>query len=46
MTETNRYAGAIIGQTARARPWQDVGIVEMKAFEGIMILMGILNFHD
>ncbi len=38
VTETNRYAATIVGNTAHARPWYDVTVEEMKAFFGIVIM--------
>ncbi len=43
VTETNRYAETIVGNTAHARPWYDVTVEEMKAFLGVVIMMGILK---
>lgn len=41
--ETNRYASANTASTPHARPWSDVTIPEMKAFIGMLILMGIVE---
>lgn len=43
VVETNRYASSIVGTTPGARPWTPVTVPEMKAFIGILILMGILK---
>ncbi len=43
VTETNRYAATIVGNTAHARPWYGVTVEEIKAFFGIVIMMGILK---
>ena len=42
-TDTNRYAAGFRGQCLHTshRPWNDVTVTEMKAFIGILILMGI-----
>ena len=42
-TETNRYAARLRGQCLHTspQPWNDVTITELKAFIGILILMGI-----
>ena len=42
VAETNRYAATVVGSTPRARPW-DVVVHEMKAFVGILILIGIIK---
>ena len=39
--ETNRYAGAMMKCTPSARAWYDTTVEEMKAFVGLLILMGI-----
>ena len=41
--ETNNYAASVTEQSSHSspRPWQDVSTEEMKAFIGILILMGI-----
>ena len=41
--ETNRYASENVSHTPHARPWEDVTVPEMKAFTGILILMGIVK---
>ena len=41
--ETNRYASFVTGPTPSARPWTGTNAEEMKAFIGIIILMGILK---
>ena len=42
VTETNRYAG-LRPQTSGSRPWHDTTVQELKAFIGILILMGIVR---
>ena len=42
VTETNRYAAENLSSSARARPWHDVTVEEMKAFLGMLIIMGII----
>ncbi len=41
--ETNHFASANVGHTPHARPWHDATVPEMKAFLGMLILMGILD---
>ena len=43
VTETNRYAAQTMQNSTHAhpRPWTDIGVEEMKAFVGILMLMGI-----
>ena len=41
VTETNCFAVAEVGTTPSAREWFDTTVEEMKAFIGILILMGI-----
>ena len=41
--ETNRYASENVSHTPHARPWKDVTVPEMKAFVGMLILMGIVT---
>ena len=43
VTETNRYAASIRSQNTHThpRPWYDVTMEEMKAFIGVVMLMGI-----
>lgn len=41
--ETNHYASSVTGQTPSARPLTGTNVKEMKAFIGIIILMGILK---
>ena len=43
VTETNRYASQASSTSAHARPWHDTTVVEMMAFIGIMIIMGIVQ---
>ena len=42
-TETNRYAAANRSISRHSRAWSDVTVEEMKAFVGMLILMGILQ---
>ena len=41
VSETNRYASATRKSTPCARAWYDTTFEELKAFVGILILMGI-----
>ena len=41
--ETNRYASENVSHTPHARPWEDATVLEMKAFVGILILMGVVK---
>ena len=41
--ETNRYASANVVQTPNARPWHNTTVSEIKAFIGMLLLMGILE---
>ena len=43
VTETNRYADEVRTASPHARPWHAVTIVEMKAFIGLTIIMGIIQ---
>ena len=45
VTETNRYATQIRTplSSARCRPWTDTTVSEMKAFFGILIIMGVVH---
>ena len=43
MDETNRYASNNVSHTPRARPWYDATVPEIKAFVGMLILMGMLD---
>lgn len=43
ITETNRYQHKTLLDSEHSRPWEDVTPEEMKAFIGIVILMGILK---
>ena len=40
--ETNRYAAANTSISPRARPWEDVTVLELKAFTGLLLLVGIV----
>ena len=42
MEETNRYANANTSTAPNARPWHDTTVPEMKAFVGMLIIMGIV----
>ena len=44
VTETNRYACLRFPCRQHSRPWTDVSIEEMKAFIGMLILMGSYSF--
>lgn len=41
--ETNRYANANSSDARHARPWYDTTVPEMKAFVGMLIIMGIVQ---
>ena len=43
VVETNSYASSVVGKSPAARPWAPVTVPEMKAFLGIIILMGIFK---
>ena len=43
VTETNRYTHANISSRPRSRAWNDVSVDEMKAFIGMLILLGIIK---
>ena len=43
VTETNRYAQANLSHTPSARAWTDVTTDEMKAFVGLLLLLGIIK---
>ena len=43
VTETNRYACSRFPCRQHARPWTDISTDEMKAFIGMLLLMGILQ---
>ena len=40
--ETNKYANANTSTAPHARPWNDTTVPEMKAFVGMLIIMGIV----
>ena len=42
VTGTNRYAAANRSVSTHSHPWTDVTVEEMKAFVGLLIIMGIL----
>ena len=44
LKETNRYAATHQSDKPHARPWHDVTVKEMRAFVGMLILMGICRF--
>ncbi len=41
--ETNRYAGTCVTNNLSGRVWNDTTVEELKAFVGILILMGIVR---
>ncbi len=41
--ETNRYAGTCITNNLSGRVWNDATVEELRAFVGILILMGIVG---
>lgn len=41
--ETNRYAASNVATTPRARPWTPTTEEEMRAFIGMLIIMGVLK---
>ncbi len=41
--ETNRYAASVVGHTPHARKWINTTVAEMKAFLGMMMMMGVLR---
>ena len=43
VTETNRYSKLGLPQQRYARPWHDVTVEDMKAFVGLLIIIGILQ---
>ena len=43
VTETNRYAHANTSSRPHSRAWNDVYVEEMKAFIGMLILLGIIK---
>ena len=43
VTETNRYSKLGLPQQKFARPWHDVTVEDMKAFVGLLIIMGVLQ---
>ena len=43
MDETNQYASNNVSHTPRARPLYDATVPEIKAFVGMLILMGIMD---
>ena len=42
-TETNRYANTNLPRQQHARPWNNISVSEMKAFVGLLIIMGVLH---
>jgi len=43
VAETNHYAGENFSTSCHARKWKNVTVQQMKAFVGILIMMGILQ---
>ena len=43
MVETNRYANSFVDNNPSARAWTDTTVEELKAFVGLLILMGIVR---
>ena len=43
MVETNRYANSFIDNNPSTRAWTDTTVEELKAFVGLLILMGIVR---
>ena len=43
MVETNRYANSFIDNNPSSRAWTDTTVEELKAFVGLLILMGIVR---
>ena len=43
VTETNRYSKLNFPKQRFARPWQDITVEDMKAFVGLLIIMGVLK---
>ncbi len=41
--ETNRYAATVCGTTPKARKWIDTDVVELKAFVGMLLAMGVVT---
>ena len=41
--ETNRYASTYIDNNPSSRAWSDTTVEELKAFVGLLILMGIVR---
>ncbi len=41
--ETNRYASTCVTNNLSGRVWNDTTVEELKAFVGILILMGIVR---
>ena len=44
-TETNGYAHANTSSRPHSRAWNDVCVEEMKAFIGILILLGVIKLQ-
>ena len=42
-TETNRYVHAKTSSKPQSRAWNDISIDKMKAFIGMLILLGIIK---
>ena len=43
VTETNRYSKLGFPKQRCARPWHDITVEDMKAFVGLLIIMGVLK---
>ena len=43
VTETNRYAKSNRSSKPKARAWTDITVEEMKAFIGLLIIMGVVK---
>ena len=43
--ETNHYANTCVSNNPSGRIWSDTTIEELKAFVGILILMGIVRLQ-
>ncbi len=44
--ETNHYANSCIESNPSCRAWSDTPVEELKAFVGVLILMGIVRLPD
>ena len=43
VTKTNRYAQQNLSEKPNARVWMEVSVEEMKAFIGLLIVMGVVK---